>query len=105
MQDKYNPQQIEPEIQAGWEASGAFEVNEEPGREKFYCLSMLPYPSGSLHIGHVRNYTIGDVISRFQEDAGEKCAAAHGLGCIWPARRKCSDKKPDSAGNLDLREY
>ncbi len=71
MQEKYNPQQIEPEIQAEWDANAVFQVNEDPGREKFYCLSMLPYPSGALHIGHVRNYTIGDVISRFQRMQGK----------------------------------
>lgn len=71
MQEKYNPQQIEPEIQAEWDATAAFQVSEDPDREKFYCLSMLPYPSGALHIGHVRNYTIGDVISRFQRMQGK----------------------------------
>src|SRR3546814_8901815 len=49
-----------------WDATRAFEVVEDPSREKYYCLSMLPYPSGALHVGHVRNYTIGDVISRYQ---------------------------------------
>ena len=71
MQEKYNPQEIELNIQAGWEATKAFEVTEDPDREKFYCLSMLPYPSGALHIGHARNYTIGDVISRFQRMQGK----------------------------------
>src|SRR3546814_4106159 len=53
-----------------WDATRAFEVVEDPSREKYYCLSMLPYPSGSLHVGHVRNYTIGDVISRYQRMIG-----------------------------------
>ncbi len=71
MTQDYNPQQIELEIQQQWTKNKAFEVREEAGREKFYCLSMLPYPSGALHMGHVRNYTIGDVISRYQRMLGK----------------------------------
>ena len=71
MTSAYNPAEIEPVVQAYWEDCGAFVVREEEGREKFYCLSMLPYPSGQLHMGHVRNYTIGDVISRYQRMLGK----------------------------------
>ena len=71
MQATYNPHDLEPQVQQEWESQGAFEVVEDPQREKFYCLSMFPYPSGHLHIGHVRNYTIGDVISRFQRMQGK----------------------------------
>jgi leucyl-tRNA synthetase len=67
----YNPADIEVRIQQKWEAEKAFEVTEDEGREKFYCLSMLPYPSGALHMGHVRNYTIGDVISRYHRMCGK----------------------------------
>lgn len=66
----YDPRAVEAAAQAFWNATRAFEVTETPGRETFYCLSMLPYPSGALHMGHVRNYTIGDVISRFQRMQG-----------------------------------
>ena len=66
----YEPAAIEPEAQRRWKEQGAFEVTEDPAREKFYCLTMLPYPSGALHMGHVRNYTIGDVISRHQRMLG-----------------------------------
>jgi leucyl-tRNA synthetase len=71
MQQQYHPEKIERDAQAHWSATRAFEVKEEPGREKYYCLCMFPYPSGKLHMGHVRNYTIGDVISRFQRMRGK----------------------------------
>ncbi len=71
MQEQYNPQQIETALQQQWEQSNAFKVTEDNSKEKFYCLSMFPYPSGRLHMGHVRNYTIGDVVSRFQRMQGK----------------------------------
>ncbi|WP_288371397.1 leucine--tRNA ligase [uncultured Marinobacter sp.] len=71
MQTEYDPHQIEQEVQDYWLEQHSFEVTEDPSREKFYCLSMLPYPSGNLHMGHVRNYTIGDVISRYQRMQGK----------------------------------
>ena len=66
----YEPRTVEAAAQAYWSATRAFEVKEDTTKAKFYCLSMLPYPSGALHMGHVRNYTIGDVISRFQRMNG-----------------------------------
>ena len=66
----YKPEVIEPEAQRWWGEHRSFEANEDPSREKFYCLCMFPYPSGRLHMGHVRNYTIGDVISRYQRMQG-----------------------------------
>ncbi|WP_460027020.1 leucine--tRNA ligase [Methyloparacoccus murrellii] len=71
MDDLYQPAAIEPDIQRQWEAAGVFRAVEDPAREKFYCLSMFPYPSGRLHMGHVRNYTIGDVMSRYQRMQGK----------------------------------
>jgi leucyl-tRNA synthetase len=70
-QTPYNPLEIEVRVQTRWDETGAYEVTEDPDVEKFYCLSMLPYPSGALHMGHVRNYTIGDVISRYQRMLGK----------------------------------
>jgi leucyl-tRNA synthetase len=67
----YRPQAVEAAAQQYWDAQHAYEVTEDDSRPKFYCLSMLPYPSGALHMGHVRNYTIGDVISRYQRMNGK----------------------------------
>ena len=71
MEETYNPQEIEAQIQRHWQEQGTFRALEDDSREKYYCLSMFPYPSGRLHMGHVRNYTIGDVISRYQGMLGK----------------------------------
>src|SRR5579859_6856449 len=70
MEEHYDPAAVESAARAYWEKSRTFEVKEEQGRDKYYCLSMLPYPSGRLHMGHVRNYTIGDVLARFMRMQG-----------------------------------
>ncbi|AEW44428.1 leucyl-tRNA synthetase [Serratia symbiotica str. 'Cinara cedri'] len=71
MQEQYQPKHIESIVQLHWQDKQTFKVTEDASKEKYYCLSMLPYPSGRLHMGHVRNYTIGDVISRYQRMLGK----------------------------------
>ena len=81
MDPKYDPKTIEPHWQAEWDARGLFATPEPDARKKFYCLAMFPYPSGRIHMGHVRNYTIGDVIARDPTMRGH--AVLHPMG--WDA--------------------
>ena len=70
MEARYNFKVIEPKWQRHWEALDFYRVTEDQSKPKYYCLEMFPYPSGNLHMGHVRNYSIGDVVSRFKTMRG-----------------------------------
>ena len=71
MQERYEPAAVEADARHYWDEQRCFQATEDPARDKYYCLSMFPYPSGRLHMGHVRNYTIGDVLSRFMRMQGK----------------------------------
>ena len=85
---RYNAKISEPKWQAQWETDQVFQTTPDSTREKYYILEMFPYPSGRIHVGHVRNYTMGDVVARYKTAQGFNVLHPDGLGCVRHARRK-----------------
>ena len=103
---QYDPQTIEAAAQSYWNEHNSFRVEDDPSKEKFYCLSMFPYPSGHLHMGHVRNYAIGDAISRYQRMQGKNVLQPMGWDAFGlPAENAAMQNKTAPAkwtyGNID----
>ena len=102
---RYEATQIEAKWQAAWDNANVFEAKRDEATPKYYVLEMFPYPSGRIHMGHVRNYTMGDVIARYKNVDGPQCVAPNGLGRLWHARRKRGHGNWGSPQRMDIFQH
>jgi len=100
--DRYDPQAIELKWQQIWEEQGCFHSEMDADRPKYYVLEMFPYPSGRIHIGHARVYSIGDAVARLKRMQGFNVLHPMGwLGCLWAARGKRGHQAWGPSGQMD----
>jgi leucyl-tRNA synthetase len=103
--ERYNAREAEARWQKLWDARGIFATKNDDPRPKYYVLEMFPYPSGRIHMGHVRNYTMGDVVARFKRAMGFQRAAPDGLGRLRHAGGKRRHRAQGASQGVDLRQY
>ena len=101
MQQHYRPDLIEPAVQQYWAENKVFKAIKDTSKEKYYCLSMFPYPSGRLHMGHVRNYSIGDVVARFKKMRASTCCIQWGGTPLVCLQKNAAIKHGIAPKNMD----